>query len=61
MVLIVHVIMFTRVVYYLGYSEVNCVFWYKQVREYEPFIVAETDCDGMAGSKGFNTVAGYVH
>ncbi|KAG0591894.1 hypothetical protein KC19_1G210000 [Ceratodon purpureus] len=31
-----------------------------QVREYEPFIVAETDCDGMAGSKGFNTVAGYI-
>lgn len=31
-----------------------------QVREYEPFIVVETDCDSMAGSKGFNTVAGYI-
>lgn len=31
-----------------------------EVREYEPFIVVETDCDSMAGSKGFNTVAGYI-
>lgn len=35
--------------------------WLEQVREYEPFIVVETDCDSMAGSKGFNNVAGYAH
>lgn len=31
-----------------------------QVREYEPLIVVETDCDSIAGSKNFNTVAGYI-
>lgn len=53
--------MFTGAVDSLGYcSEADCVLWFEQVREYEPFIVVETDCDSVAGSKGFNTVAGYV-
>ena len=56
-----NVVMFTSVVCFLGYSEVDCIFWFEQVREYESFIMAETDCDSMTGSKGFNTVAGYVH
>jgi hypothetical protein len=29
-----------------------------QVREYEPFIVVETEGDSLSGSKGFNAVAG---
>lgn len=29
-----------------------------QVRKYEPFIVVETSGDKLAGSAGFNTVAG---
>ena len=33
----------------------------EQVREYEPLIVVETACENMAGSKGFNSVAGYVY
>ncbi|KAH9553797.1 hypothetical protein CY35_08G031600 [Sphagnum magellanicum] len=31
-----------------------------QVREYEPFIVVETEGDSLSGSKGFNAVAGYI-
>ncbi|KAG0620713.1 hypothetical protein M758_4G237700 [Ceratodon purpureus] len=31
-----------------------------QVREYEPVVVVETDCDSIAGSNNFNTVAGYI-
>jgi hypothetical protein len=29
-----------------------------QVREYEPFIVVETEGESLSGSKGFNAVAG---
>eukprot|EP00249_Psilotum_nudum_P001516 c14009_g1_i2 orf=610-1887(-) len=31
-----------------------------EVRNYEPFIVAETEGDKLTGSKGFNTVTGYI-
>ncbi|KAL3535808.1 hypothetical protein ACH5RR_004269 [Cinchona calisaya] len=31
-----------------------------EVRKYEPFIVVETDGDKLAGSSGFNAVAGYI-
>lgn len=31
-----------------------------EVRRYSPFIVVETDGDKLAGSTGFNTVAGYI-
>ncbi|KAF7838642.1 SOUL heme-binding family protein [Senna tora] len=31
-----------------------------EVRQYDPFIVAETNGDKLSGSKGFNNVAGYI-
>ncbi|CAA2967054.1 Hypothetical predicted protein [Olea europaea subsp. europaea] len=31
-----------------------------EVRKYEPFIVVETDGDKLSGSRGFNSVAGYI-
>ncbi|CAI9100229.1 OLC1v1037180C1 [Oldenlandia corymbosa var. corymbosa] len=31
-----------------------------EVRQYDPFIVVETDGDKLSGSGGFNTVAGYI-
>ncbi|KAF1002442.1 hypothetical protein AG4045_027605 [Apium graveolens] len=31
-----------------------------EVRRYSPFIVVETDGEKLAGSSGFNTVAGYI-
>ncbi|XP_010535883.1 PREDICTED: uncharacterized protein LOC104811045 [Tarenaya hassleriana] len=31
-----------------------------EVREYEPFIVVETNGDKLSGSSGFNNVAGYI-
>ncbi|OIV97197.1 hypothetical protein TanjilG_28948 [Lupinus angustifolius] len=32
----------------------------KQVRQYDPFIVVETNGDKLSGSTGFNDVAGYI-
>ncbi|CAI9787393.1 unnamed protein product [Fraxinus pennsylvanica] len=31
-----------------------------EVRKYDPFIVVETDGDKLSGSRGFNSVAGYI-
>ncbi|KAJ7569242.1 hypothetical protein O6H91_01G068300 [Diphasiastrum complanatum] len=31
-----------------------------EVREYRPFIVVETEVKGIAGSKGFSEIAGYI-
>ncbi|KAL2465601.1 SOUL heme-binding family protein [Abeliophyllum distichum] len=31
-----------------------------EVRKYNPFIVVETDGDKLSGSRGFNSVAGYI-